>query len=138
MPNWGMKTMTDPKTPSNASPGRDIPAAFDDVDLDVFFAAARETAPDPAPDFMARLTQEALAEMPVAPARAPAAVPGLWAQVRQAIGGWPGLAGLAAACAAGVWIGVSPPTGLDALWGTSVALESLDPIGSFGLALMEG
>jgi hypothetical protein len=36
--------------------------------------------------------------------------PGLWAQILQVLGGWPAMGGLAAAGAAGVWIGLAPPS----------------------------
>lgn len=39
--------------------------------------------------------------------------PTLWMQFLGAIGGLPALGGLAAACAAGIWLGISPPGGLD-------------------------
>ncbi|MCU9838486.1 hypothetical protein OEZ49_11975 [Ruegeria sp. WL0004] len=35
--------------------------------------------------------------------------PGLWRQLLNSLGGWPGLGGMAAACATGVWIGMFPP-----------------------------
>jgi len=34
---------------------------------------------------------------------------GRWRQLLALLGGWPAMGGLATACAAGVWIGVSPP-----------------------------
>jgi len=37
------------------------------------------------------------------------AAPGIWQQMLGMLGGWPAVGGLAAACAAGVWLGVSPP-----------------------------
>lgn len=40
----------------------------------------------------------------------PARGRGPWAQVLTALGGWPAMGGLAAACAAGVWIGLAPPS----------------------------
>lgn len=38
-----------------------------------------------------------------------AAAPGLWTQLGGLLGGWPGLGGLATACAAGLWLGLAPP-----------------------------
>lgn len=111
-------------------------------DLSAFFEAARAEAPVPDGDFMARLTADALAEMPVPGARvAPqGGGPGLWDQVRGALGGWIGMTGLAAACAAGIWIGVNPPATLDAFWGGSADLGEMgvDPLSGFELAMMEG
>ncbi|CUH82451.1 hypothetical protein SAMN04488093_11411 [Tropicibacter naphthalenivorans] len=110
----------------------------DDIGLDAFFAAARDDVPLPSGDLMARIQAEALAEMPVAGARA---APGFWAQLRDALGGWKGAAGLAAACACGVWIGISPPEGLSDYWqGAEAGLGALglDPVSGYDLALFEG
>ncbi|MBP0484030.1 hypothetical protein [Sagittula salina] len=110
--------------------------------LDAFFDAARAEAPLPDGDFMARLTADALAEMPVAGVRVRGRT-GLWEQLVPALGGWAGLSGLVAACAVGLWVGVNPPAslGLDDWWnGTGAELGELgvDPLSGFELALMEG
>ncbi|MBY6139258.1 hypothetical protein KUV26_07385 [Leisingera daeponensis] len=34
----------------------------------------------------------------------------MWRQLIEAVGGWPALGGLTAACAAGLWIGMAPPS----------------------------
>lgn len=39
----------------------------------------------------------------------------LWRQFMSVLGGTPVVGGLVAACAAGVWLGVAPPQGLDPL-----------------------
>lgn len=120
--NWGMKAMTDHKDPN----------------LDDFFAASRDVPLAPADDFMARLTAQALAEQPVA---GPRHSPSVWGQLRAVLGGWAGMAGLATACAAGVWLGVAPPAGLDALLDLQDATLtglSLDPLSGFDLAMIEG
>lgn len=118
----------------------------DDAGLEGLFAAARDDAPVPSGDFMARLTEQALAEMPMAGAHLPEPRPGLWAQLWPALGGWRGLSGLVTACAVGVWLGVSPPAamttglGLDDLWGRNADLGEMgvDPLSGFELALLEG
>lgn len=122
----------------------------DETGLDAFFAAARTTPPQPGADLMARLTEAALDEQVAqagrmragaAGAGASGAGQGLWAGLRQALGGWPGMAGLAAACAAGVWLGVSPPEGLDALWTGEIAgLGELgvDPVNAYDIAMIGG
>ena len=50
---------------------------------------------------------------------------GFWAQLSQALGGGPALAGLGAMAIAGLWLGVMPPaaleTSLDAFLGSSVS-----------------
>ncbi|SMX29377.1 hypothetical protein TRP8649_03511 [Pelagimonas phthalicica] len=108
-----------------------------DFELDSFFAAARAEEPLPSGDFMARIEADALAALP-----SPAAVtrPGLWQQFLQSVGGWPGAAGLAAACATGVWIGVAPPDALYDLWAQTAGLGGveIDPTSGFDLAMMEG
>lgn len=113
--------------------------------LDRFFEAARAEAPLPRDDFMARLTAEALAEMPVAGARVADDAPGFWAQLSGALGGWGGLSGLVAACAVGIWVGVNPPTGLADEFetyrggdGTALGEMGVDPLSGFDVALLEG
>jgi len=82
-----------------------------DDGLDVFFEAARSEAPPLPGGLAARMLGDAYevqagrAAMPPAGRRRRGAVPALLA----AIGGWPAMGGLAAATAAGVWIGISPP-----------------------------
>lgn len=83
--------------------------------LERLFAAARAEAPAPSPELMARVL--AAAELEQAQMiRVRQAVPepraGFWAHVRQGLGGYPALAGLAAAGLAGVWIGLALPEGL--------------------------
>ncbi len=83
-------------------------------ELDDLFAAARQT-PAPMPDC---LTQAIMADAVTARIEAIAPEPdvqirprlGMWRQLILAIGGLPVLGGLAAACAAGVWIGLAPPS----------------------------
>ncbi|WP_198654908.1 hypothetical protein [Albibacillus kandeliae] len=103
--------------------------AEDEKELDIFFAAARrETArlPDALADRMmadaghvqrerARFGSTARSAMS-APARVLATgqsrAEGWLAQLREMIGGWYGMGGMVAACAAGVWLGFAPPSGL--------------------------
>lgn len=122
-----------------------FPAGADDAELESFFSAARAEAPQPGGDFLARIGAQALAEQPaprvVPPVLARPRSPGLLQQLREALGGWAGVAGLATACAAGIWIGVSPPDSLTVLWGGDAAALGtigLDPLSSFDIALMEG
>lgn len=111
----------------------------DDLELEAFFSAAREDAPMPSGDFMARIEADALAALPLE-AREPVAAVPLWRQVLQAIGGVPGAAGLVAACATGIWIGVAPPQSLSEIWSQSAGLETyeIDPLSGFDLAMLEG
>jgi hypothetical protein len=58
-----------------------------------------------------------------------------------AVGGWPGVAGLAAACAAGGWIGVVSPDGINTLLmpqDNGLGSIGVDPLSGFDLAMMEG
>lgn len=77
------------------------------------FAQARSAGPVPSSDLMARVMSDAVQMQPapatLAPVRAQARKPGFIAQLMEALGGWPALAGLTTATVAGVWIGISPP-----------------------------
>lgn len=110
----------------------------DDMGLDAFFAAAKHEQAVPSGDLMARVQAQALAEMPRAGLQAQ---PGGWRQLLAALGGWPAVAGLAAACVTGVWIGAAAPDALGTVWsGTEASLDTigLDPVSGFDLALLEG
>lgn len=80
-------------------------------DLEDLFAAAR-AEPPAVPEYLhaailadaAREQPGAQPDVPARPARQP-----LWQQLIEAIGGWPALGGLAAASAAGLWLGLAPP-----------------------------
>ncbi len=78
------------------------------TELEALFAAAR--APALPPDLSARILADAAAEQPRLPPCEPRRLrPHRLRQVFGLLGGWPGLGGLVAASAAGVWIGVAPP-----------------------------
>ncbi|OUS39141.1 hypothetical protein A9Q94_00170 [Rhodobacterales bacterium 56_14_T64] len=113
-------------------------------ELDDLFAAARHT-PAPMPD---RLTQAILADAVSARTEGVAHVAekqirprlGKWRQLLMAIGGLPALGGLAVAGAAGVWIGLSPPSFLPdpaQLVGYSDSSTSV-PYDSYDLAVVLG
>ncbi|SPF78083.1 hypothetical protein [Pseudoprimorskyibacter insulae] len=113
--------------------------------LDTYFTAARDDAPLPSGDFMARMQAMALAEQPVRQVDTPA--PSWWQQILSGIGGWPAIAGLAAATVAGVWIGAVPPEAMSDsvsdLFGVSAGLYDssgsfADPLSGFDLAFSEG
>ncbi len=86
--------------------------------LEAHFRALREDVPTPDDALMARILADADAvqadrDAMTAPALPQAAKPDtLITQIIKTIGGWPGLAGLATAGIAGVWIGVSAPATL--------------------------
>lgn len=80
--------------------------------LEAFFDAARDCAPVASADLLARVLDGAEAEQTRIAARRAVTPPpraGLWARIRQGLGGYPAVAGLAAAGLAGVWIGLALP-----------------------------
>lgn len=115
-----------------------------DQDLDAFFDAARNSSPEPSPEFLARIlsdaegVQNSFVQTPFG-ARKPAK--SVFAQLRDAIGGWPALGGLVTASAVGVWIGISPPESVTetmaAFLGDSTEFI-VDPLSGFELASIEG
>ncbi|XDB00164.1 hypothetical protein AB1M95_09765 [Sulfitobacter sp. LCG007] len=100
-----------------------------EAELDALFAALRADAPDLPDRLAARVLADARAEQGVhllrgRPADRP---PALWQRIRDAVGGWPSLGGLAATVCAGFWIGVSTPTampGLDLLFDSELSADS--------------
>ncbi len=79
--------------------------------LEALFAEAREDADQMPAGLTGRIVADADRVQTGFGARhAPVRAPGIWAQIMQVLGGWPAMGGLAAACAAGVWIGLAPPS----------------------------
>ena len=83
-------------------------------ELDNLFAAAREI-PAPLPDHLAAaIMADAVTArtelLGVEPELQPQPRTAMWRQLMMAIGGLPALGGLVTACAAGVWIGLAPPS----------------------------
>lgn len=112
--------------------------------LDALFAQAREAAPLPDVDFMARLVAEAerLQPAPKAPAPAPrpARKTGLIARFAALLGGAAAVAGLGTAAMAGLVIGYVQPDSLVTLtdgFGLISTGESLDLLPSFDTLLTE-
>lgn len=88
---------------------------LNDLELEAFFKAERDTVFEPSPDLLARVLSDAEA-IQAAPAMAPEpARGGFFKEIFSGIGGWPSLAGLATATVAGLWIGISPPAALEDL-----------------------
>lgn len=82
----------------------------DEEALSQMFEAARQSAPAPEADFMARLTADAETFMPRPPAPAAPLQQGrLW----RLLEGWGGFAALASTAAMGVWIGIALPETAD-------------------------
>jgi hypothetical protein len=85
--------------------------------LETVFEEARKAHPEPSAELMARVLADAeAAQVGFAAAPAPRPRSGYLRQFFEALGGWPAMAGLAAAGVAGLWLGVSPAVGVsDAL-----------------------
>ncbi|MFD0978314.1 hypothetical protein [Tropicimonas aquimaris] len=100
-----------------------------DAELEAFFQSAREIGGKPSPALLSRVLADAYAEQDAATASetipGAVAVPdtprrGLLAGLFQGVGGWPAIAGLVTATAAGIWIGYNPPAAFDTLSETFV------------------
>lgn len=117
-----MKTMTD---------RRDLT----ETELDALFDAARDTAPAPSTDLMARIMADAdavtEAEAQARAADRPASRNGGLRRLLAAIGGWPSVAGLAAAGVFGVAIGLTAPAAIDTASGGLIAAPAYD-VADFG------
>lgn len=93
-------------------------------ELDRMLAGVRDApTPELSETLMARILHDAEALQPV-PEPAPIPQVGFWASLREAIGGWGPVGGVAMAGVAGLWIGVAPPAVLTTLTDT-VAGDSL-------------
>lgn len=108
-------------------------------ELETFFQAARDTAPEPSDDLMARIMADAdvVADGWERPIEAPKGG-GFLRGLLDAVGGWPAMSGIVTAGFVGVMVGVSPPALLSDitdgyLYGTSDAYL-VDPSDGFGFA----
>ncbi len=114
----------------------------DEFGLDAYFDAGRKAVTMPSGDLMARVLADAEAHQPKSSAPAPVAQTGLFATLWSAIGGWPTLAGMATATLVGVWIGISPPAGLEQIatgvLGGSEDAYLVDLLPAFGDEFGEG
>lgn len=93
----------------------------DDTVLDPFFDAARDAAPAPTEDMLARVLADA--ETIRTAALWPAPRHSWTTRVRHLLGGWPTMAGLTTAALAGLWIGAGLP---DRVIGTDEARYLVD------------
>lgn len=100
-------------------------------DLDLFFSAARDAAPEPSSDLMARIMADAVAAQPVMPASSQPVKIGFFAVLLATIGGWPAMAGMVTAAATGIWIGVNPPTGFESLSATYLGAETSEYLSDY-------
>lgn len=74
---------------------------------DALLDMAAETRPQVSDALMARVLADA--ERARVDSVAQPAPRGLWAQLADAIGGWPAMGGVALAGVAGLWVGLAPP-----------------------------
>ncbi len=94
---------------------------LNDEELEKLLAEAGREAPLPSGQLLERIMADAEAVAARAEAPAPPSVPpaarhgGRAGRLLAALGGWPALAGLATAAVAGVWLGLAPPPGLEAI-----------------------
>ncbi|MHA6262516.1 hypothetical protein ACXYMO_04880 [Arenibacterium sp. CAU 1754] len=79
-------------------------------DLDSLFQAARRDAAEMPAGLSNRILADAARVQAQSRAPRPPRARQTWfAQLREALGGWYGMGGLAAACATGLWMGIAPP-----------------------------
>lgn len=110
-----------------------------------WFEAGRAEAPAPSGDWLARMEAMALDEQPAplpldapAPQALPRARGGWLREMLAALGGWPAMAGLVAACATGVWFGAAAPSDLPG-WPSgsdSETITALEPASGFDYAML--
>jgi hypothetical protein len=114
-----------------------MPITSDDRDdraLDAFFDAARRTPPAPTDALLTRVMADAASVQ--AAARRPAPRRRALPRLRDVLGGWPAMAGLATAALAGLWSGTALPssvTGVD----DAAYLVDITPEMAFDLAAGE-
>ena len=77
-----------------------------DEEMDALFEAARDSQMAPSPDWLARVSADAVRELQQT---RPVPAPSIWEQLSDLLGGWRGFGGMAVASAAGLWIGIAPP-----------------------------
>lgn len=80
------------------------------IDLDAFFDVARGETVELPDGLTDRIMADAVQVQEGWRTPTPTARPGILRQLYDVLGGWPALGGLVTACAAGVWIGFSPPS----------------------------
>ena len=132
---WGIAMSNDPKE-------FELDPALE-AELEAMFAEARDDAPSPSNDLLARIEAQALAEQPapvqvVAPA--PAKARG-WFDWHMGVGGWSSLGGLTAALVVGFGIGFSSPDTLTTLTPSFLSTDTSeldDVFWSFDGSLLEG
>lgn len=97
---------------SDKNPTPELGAA----ELNALFEEAREAAPVPSADLLARIAADAAAEQAAFAAPAPASRRPWWRVIFSEIGGLPAMGGLAASACAGVYLGFANPDLGGVLW----------------------
>ena len=108
---------------------------LEDTALDGFFAAARDATP-PMPEGLA--TRIAAQGRALLPAPAPTRLGAPLAILLRQFGGWPTIAGLAAASVTGLAIGISAPDLLSVPFDDGAAYDLGDLMPGYGVILGEG
>lgn len=102
----------------------------DDSFLDDIFADVRKADVDVSPQLTARvLTDAAMTRLPAPPSVS------FWAGLREAVGGWPAIGGVACAGVAGLWVGLAPPSSVETLaadmFGTTTSVSFIGDFDDF-------
>ncbi len=96
------------------------------TELEALFASAASDAPDPSEALVHRIMADADTVSEGWATAAKVARPGLVERFLSAVGGWPGIAGLATAGVAGLAIGIAAPGPVSTLSSGFVAGEVVD------------
>ncbi|MEP2030992.1 MAG: hypothetical protein ABJI96_20020 [Paracoccaceae bacterium] len=99
------------------------------AEIEALIVKARQDAPSPSVDLLARVLMDAEANQPRATARLGVWRPGLWGRVLEGVGGWPSLGGLIAATIIGFGIGINPSAMIDTP--ASAMLGSFDTLSQY-------
>ena len=99
--------------------------ALDDAELDRLFQASDAEALPPSGDFMARILADAEAMAPKAASMAVPQATGFMTRLRETLGGWGGVSGLAGAAAMGLIVGVFPPAAVSDYAATVLGSETI-------------
>lgn len=113
-------------------------------DLDSLFQAAKRDAAKMPAGLSDRILADAARVQAQSRASRPRVRQSWFAQLREALGGWYGMGGLAAACATGLWMGIAPPDimpdPVQMVFGTQAELDllSADDLSSVLAQVEEG
>ena len=88
-----------------------------DHELSTLFDTAQRRQLEPSKEWMEQVAADAAR---VLDARRAPPVPSLWNQILTALGGRPGVGGLVAASAVGLWLGAAPPAAIGDPVGTAL------------------